>query len=85
MLDASSELQSAWKAIIEAGGESAVPEAVAEFDKAIVPYSEAKKAAASLSVSSQNPMSEVIKQRRNWTMRAIEHYKRAEALARAGR
>ena len=85
MLDASSELQSAWKAIIEAGGESAVPEAVAEFDKAIVPYSEAKKAAASLSVSSQNPTSEVIKQRRNWTMRAIEHYKRAEALARAGR
>ena len=85
MLDASDELQAAWKAIIAAGGEAAVPEAVAEFDRAVVPYSEARKAAAGLSVSSQNPMSEVIKLRRSWTMRAIEHYRRARELAEAKR
>ena len=82
MLDAADELQTAWKAIVDAGGPEAVPQAVAEFDKPIVPYHEAAKAAAGLSVNSSNPMSEVIKLRRNWTMRAIEQYKRAAELAK---
>ena len=83
MLDSSSELQAAWKAIIDAGGETAVPEAVAEFDKAIVPYSEAKAAAARL--GSSNKVSDIIELRRQWTMRSIEHYRRAKALAEARR
>ncbi|MBR2358532.1 MAG: extracellular solute-binding protein [Lentisphaeria bacterium] len=82
MLDASDELQIAWKAICDAGGEDAVPEAVAEFDKPIVPYSEAARAAAGLSVNSKNPMSEVIKLRRSWTMRAIAQYRKAAELAK---
>jgi spermidine/putrescine-binding protein len=85
MLDASDELQAAWKAIIDAGGEAAVPEAVAEFDRAIVPYEEARAAANGLSVSSENPMQAVIQLRRDWTMRAMEHYRNAKALAEAGR
>ncbi|MBR7143438.1 MAG: ABC transporter substrate-binding protein [Lentisphaeria bacterium] len=82
MLDASAELQTAWKAISDAGGAQAVPQAVAEFDKPIVPYAEAANAAAGLSVNSKNPMGEVIKLRRSWTMRAIEQYKRAAELAK---
>ena len=85
MLDASGELQSAWQAICQAGGAGAVPEAAAEFDRAVVPYDQAAKAAAKLSVSAENPMQEVIKLRRSWTMRSIEHYRRAKALAEAGR
>lgn len=82
MLDAADELQLAWQAIAEAGGEAAVPAAVAEFDKPIVPYAEAAKAAAGLSVNSKNPMSEVIKLRRSWTMRAIKQYRKAAELAK---
>ena len=85
MLDAVDELQTAWRAIIAAGGEQAVPAAAAEFDRAIVPYQEAAQAAGRLSVSSKNPMAEVIKLRRNWTMRSIAHYRRAAELAAAGR
>jgi len=85
MLDAADELQTAWKAICDAGGEKAVPEAVAEFDRAVVPYEEAAKAAAGLSVSSSNSMNDVIKLRRSWTMQAIKHYRRAAELAAAGR
>lgn len=85
MLDASAELQTAWQAICSAGGVQRVPQAAAEFDKAIVPYAEAAKAAAGLSVNSKNPMSEVIKLRRSWTMRAIEQYNKAAELARSGK
>ena len=85
MLDAADELREAWKAICEAGGEHAVPEAAAEFNKIVVPYSEAAQAAAGLSVSSSNPMSEVIKLRRSWTMRAIDNYRKAASAAKAGR
>lgn len=83
MLDSADELQAAWQAIAAAGGEAAVPEAVAEFDRAIVPYSEARAAAGRL--SSKNPAGEIIKLRREWTMRSIEHYRKARALAEAGR
>ena len=85
MLDASAELQNAWKAICDAGGVQAVPQAAAEFDKAIVPYEEAAKAAAGLSVNSNNPMGEVIKLRRSWTMRAIEQYNKAAEMAKQGK
>ena len=85
MLDASDELQAAWKAICDAGGAESVPQAAAEFDRAIVPYHEAAQAAAKLSVNSQNPMSEVIKLRRNWTMQAIDHYRKARKLANQGK
>lgn len=84
MLDAADELRAAWQAIIAAGGEKAVPRAAAEFDKAVVSYDEAAQAAAGLSVSANNPMQEVIKLRRSWTMRSIEHYRKARELAKAG-
>ena len=85
MLDAADELQAAWKAICDAGGAAAVPEAAAEFDRPIVPYEQASQAAAGLSVSAENSMQQVIQLRRSWTMRAIEQYQRARELAQAGR
>ncbi|MBE6366987.1 MAG: ABC transporter substrate-binding protein [Lentisphaerae bacterium] len=85
MLDAADELQKAWRAIIAAGGESAVPEAAAMFDKAVVPYRKAAEAAAGLTVRADNPMSEVIKLRRSWTEHAIACYRQAAVLAAAGK
>ena len=85
MLDAADELQAAWRAIAAAGGECAVPEAVAEFDRAGIAYADAAAAAGKLTVSKDNPMREVIKLRRNWTMNAINHYRKARELAEAGR
>lgn len=84
MLDAADELKAAWSAILSAGGPDAVPEATVEFDREIVSYAEAKAAAARLSPSPDHPMESVLALRREWTARAIEQYRRAAELARAG-
>ena len=85
MLDAADELQMAWQAICNAGGAQAVPEAVAEFDRAGIRYKDAAQAAAGLIVNSNNPMAQVIKLRRSWTMQAVKHYRKAAELAASGR
>ena len=85
MFDAADELKEAWRAILAAGGPEAAPEAMRTLEEEIVPYAEAARAAAGLSPSAERSMDDVIALRREWTRRAIEHYRRAAELARAGR
>jgi len=51
IIDCHEELRDAWRAICEAGGADAVPDAVAEFRRLPFPYSEANKVAAALNDS----------------------------------
>jgi len=78
-LDSGAELKRAAKAIAEAGGEAAVPEAAAAF--AALPESMQTRAAARAAHDSL-PREELL---REWTDFFRAHYREAARLARAGR
>lgn len=85
MLDPRQELQAAWQAILQAGGEKSVPEAMAYFNKLPFDYSGAAEAAASLRVTGNNSPAQVAAVLRRWSSEAAANYKMAEKLAKEGR
>ena len=85
VLDTQQELRAAWVAILQAGGPEKVPEAMQEFNKFPVPYSDLRKAAAGLVVNEKNTLLNVVRLQRSWSEQAIQHYRRAAELARQGK
>ncbi len=80
-LDPRPELESAWRAIVAAGGPEAVPEAMAEFSWLPFAYRDADAAAKA---PSDDPLAMRIRLR-GWSEEARRHYAEAERLARAVR
>ena len=85
MLDPRQELQSAWHAILLAGGPDKVPEAMKYFNKLPFEYCDAGKAAAALRVTEKNSPAQVAGVLRQWSTDAAANYRMAEKLAKEGR
>lgn len=79
VIDCQNELQSSWKAILNAGGPEAMPEAYQEFCRLPFEYAEAPEAAKSLA----SPESATVTTR-NWAIFFRKSYGRAAELARQG-
>ena len=84
-LEPQPELQSAWKAIIEAGGPEKVPQAYAAFCRLPFAYSGAAEAAAALRGESGLSAVEVAALCRRWSDEARQNYLEAARLAREGK
>lgn len=84
-LDTNDELRAAWVAIIRAGGPSAVPEAMAEFNRIPFEYHDIAAAAASVQTGSERTPLDVAKVLRRWSDSAKESYLRAAKLAGEGK
>ena len=82
MLDCLDELRSAWKAIIDAGGPEAVPEAMEYFNKLPYDYKNAAEAAQSLRPSATRSAVDAARTARAWRDSMRESYRKAEAAAR---
>ena len=82
MLDCQVELQTAWAAIIKAGGPDKVPEAMKEFNK--LPFSYAEAPAAAKGLRAENAR-DIVRLKRQWRDKMREHYKNAARLAAEGR
>ena len=82
MLDCLDELRSAWKAIIDAGGPEAVPEAMEYFNKLPYEYENASEAAQSLRPSAARSAVDAARTARAWRDSMRESYRKAEAAAR---
>lgn len=82
MLDCLDELRDAWKAIIDAGGPNAVPEAMEYFNRLPFEYKDAAAAAQSLRRTETRSAVDIARTKRQWrdSMRADFH--RAAELAR---
>ena len=82
MLDCQNELKRAWKAIVDAGGPEAVPEAMEYFNRLPFEYAGADAAAQSLRRSETRTAVDIARTTREWrdTMRA--NYRKAEKLAK---
>ena len=80
-LDSGQELRAAWGAICEAGGEEAVPGAVAAFD-ALPAVPEPLTWRDGLSVMRRHDRQDLL---RDWTAHFRRQYREAERLARKGR
>ena len=82
MLDCQDELRDAWKAIIDAGGPDAVPEAMEYFNRLPFEYKDAPAAAQSMRRSETRTAVDIARTKREWrdTMRA--NYRKAAELAR---
>ena len=85
MLDVHLELQSAWQAVIAAGGPEKVPEAMKYFNALPFSYKEASDAAASLRQSKDRSAADVAAVLRKWSEFARENYLKAEKLAGEGK
>ena len=85
MLDPRQEMQSAWQAVLNAGGPEKVPEAMKYFNKLPFEYQDAAAAAKSLRGGSGESASQVAGILRKWSEDAAENYRMAEKLAREGR
>jgi hypothetical protein len=76
------ELRRAWKAIIDAGGPQAVPEAMAAFNALPFSYAEINKANQRLNpAASGNSVLKTLKTRREWSEFFRGQYLKAERLA----
>ena len=82
MLDCLDELRSAWKAIIDAGGPEAVPEAMEYFNKLPYEYKNASEAAQLLRPSATRSAVDAARTARAWRDSMRESYRKAEAAAR---
>ncbi len=82
MLDCQDELRAAWKAILDAGGPEAVPEAMEYFNALPFEYRDADKAVRALRRSGTRSAVDIARTKREWrdTMRA--NYRKAAELAR---
>lgn len=80
VLDCRDELQAAWKAIIDAGGPEAVPEAYAEFCRLPFEHSDGEETAKKLRIAETQTVTT-----RNWAIFFRESYGKARKLAREGR
>ncbi|MDD3155635.1 MAG: ABC transporter substrate-binding protein [Victivallaceae bacterium] len=83
MLDVHADLSAAWKAILTAGGPSAVPEAMKEFNA--LPFDYHGAAAAAGELRGEKGAMQVVRLRRFWSDEARKHYRKAKELAEAGR
>ncbi len=84
-IDAHQELSRAWKAIIDAGGPDAVPEAMKKFNELPFQFSDASKASATISQSKGEKVLDAIRLRREWTDFARNACISAESLAKEGK
>lgn len=82
MLDCQNELKRAWKAIIDAGGPEAVPEAMEYFNRLPFEYSEADAAARSLRRSETRTAVDIARTTREWRDAMRANYRMAEKLAK---
>ncbi len=85
MLDPASELQTAWKAIIAAGGPEKVPEAMAVFNALPFTYREASEVNAKLRIAPGNTAADIAAMLRSWSDFARSNYLKAAELAAQGR
>ena len=85
MLDTHLELQRAWKAILDAGGPEAVPEAMKYFNALPFSYKEAAASAASLRKGNGRSAADVAAVLRKWNEFSRENYIKAAKLAGEGR
>ena len=85
MLDTHLELQRAWKAILDAGGPEAVPEAMKYFNALPFGYKEAAASAASLRKGNGRSAADVAAVLRKWNEFSRENYIKAAELAGEGR
>ena len=82
MLDCQEELQTAWAAIIKAGGPEKVPEAMKEFNALPFNYAEVSKASKGLNAENAR---DVVRLKREWRDNMRKHYQKAAELAAEGR
>ncbi len=85
MIDCHSDLISAWRAILAAGGPEKVPQAFAAFNALPYTYAEADEAANAISLRSGRSAAQVAATMRQWSDFARAHYRLAEKLAREGK
>lgn len=82
MLDCQEELQTAWAAIIKAGGPDKVPEAMKEFNS--LPFTYAGAAQAAKGLNAENAR-DIVRLKREWRDEMRKHYLKAAELAAEGR
>lgn len=82
MLDCLDELRDAWKAIIDAGGPDAVPEAMEYFNRLPFEYKDASAAAQSLRRSETRTAIDIARTKREWRDAMRANYRKAAELAR---
>ena len=89
ILDARGELETAWRAIVAAGGPERVPEAFAAFSELPFAYGDARARAKELFALKEGRTNAeqvaALAILRGWTEQSQAAYQRAAALARAGR
>ena len=78
------ELQEAWREIIKADGPSAVPRAMAAFERLPFDYRMAEQARLQLQPD-KNPIREILRVQREWSENARRNYLEAARLAREGK
>lgn len=82
MLDCQDELRDAWKAIIDAGGPDAVPEAMEYFNRLPFEYKDASAAAQSMRRSETRTAVDIARTKREWRDAMRANYRKAAELAR---
>ena len=89
ILDAREELETAWRAIVAAGGPERVPAAGAAFRELPFAYGEARARGRELATLKEGRTNReqvhALAMQRAWTIQAQAQYRRAAELARAGR
>ncbi|MBQ9775869.1 MAG: ABC transporter substrate-binding protein [Lentisphaeria bacterium] len=83
-LEPQSELQAAWKAILEAGGPQKVPQAFAAFERLPFEYTEIKSANQSIRKSATRTAIDIAAVCRSWSENARKNYLEAAELAKKG-
>jgi hypothetical protein len=84
-LEPQTELQRAWKAILDAGGPEKVPQAMAAFERLPFEYTDIREANQSIRKSATRTAIDIAAVCRSWSENARNNYLEAEKLAREGK
>ena len=84
-LEPQTELQMAWKAILDAGGPEKVPQAFAAFERLPFEYTEIREANKSIRKSADRTAVDIAAVCRSWSENARKNYLEAAELAKKGK
>lgn len=85
IFDPRDEITEAWRAICDAGGPAAVPEAMAAFERLPVTYAGVAAALKSVRISKDTSAAAVLSVLRHWSLDSIAQYHEATRLAQEHR
>ncbi|MEK7413524.1 MAG: ABC transporter substrate-binding protein [Planctomycetota bacterium] len=85
IFDPRDEVTEAWRAICDAGGPTAVPEAMAAFERLPVRYADIAAALKSVRISKDTSATAALSVLRHWSLDSITQYQEATQLAREHR